>query len=110
VKTLIQQKDRYAIVKTVWASEGKITRARPVSGLFEYDEDLAEVGLPYRMRLVGTEHEQFEEDATSFTGAPGEVSPNELDAVVWGGTWLMLAPKVNRDGNGYDDQRLAGRR
>jgi hypothetical protein len=109
VKTLIQNKDRYAIVKTVWASEGKITRARPVAGLFAYDEDLAEAGLPYRIRLVGTTHEQFEEEATTFTGAPGEVSPNLLDAVVWAGTYLLLQPRTG-EGGGYNDERLAGRR
>lgn len=109
VKTTIQGKDRYATVRTVWASEGKVTRARPVAALFERDDDLAEVGLPYRMRMVGTAHEDFEEQATTFTGAPGEVSPNEMDAVVWGGTWLMLAPRANGS-QGYDDQRLSGRR
>lgn len=109
VKTVIQGENRYAIVRTVWASEGKITRARPVAALFELDEDLAEEGMPYRMRMVGTAHEQFEEEATSFTGAPGEVSPNRLDAVVWGGTHLMLKPRaVNNDK--YTDNRLANRR
>lgn len=109
VKTLIQQKDRYAVVKTVWASEGKVTRARPVSGLFEYDGELGEVGLPYRVRMVGDTHEQFEEEATTFTGAPGEVSPNRMDAVVWAGTYLLLAPKAG-DGDQYTDDRLRGRR
>lgn len=109
VKTTIQSKDRYATIRTVWASEGKVTRARPVAALFERDDDLAEIGLPYRMRMVGTDHEQFEEEATTFTGAPGEVSPNELDAVVWGGTYLLLQPRSG-EGGSYNDERLAGRR
>lgn len=110
VKTVLLGEDRYAAVHEVWASEGKITRARPVAYLFAYDDVLAEEGMPYRMRMVGTAHEQFEDDATSFTGAPGEVSPNELDAVVWAGTRLMLAGRSMSSGKQYDDQRLSGRR
>jgi len=109
VKSLIQTKDRYAVIREVWASEGKVTRARPVSGLFEYDRDLDEVGLPYRVRMVGDAHEQFEEEATTFTGAPGEVSPNRLDAVVWAGTYLLLKPRSGESGT-YNDERLQGRR
>lgn len=109
VKSTIQGKDRYAVVRTVWASDGKITRARPIAGLFELDEDLADDGLPYRIRMVGTAHEQFEEEATTFTGAPGEVSPNRLDAVVWAATYLMLQPRSG-EGGAYNDERLQGRR
>jgi hypothetical protein len=110
VKTTIQSKDRYAVIRTVWASEGKVTRARPVAGLFAYDEDLVDLGLEYRIKMVGTAHEKFEEQATTYTGAPGEVSPNEMDAVVWAATELLLQPQVSRDGDQYDDERLSGRR
>jgi phage terminase large subunit-like protein len=110
VKTVIQGEDRYATIREVWASDGKVTRARPVAALFELDTDLAEEGMPYRMRMVGTAHEDFEDQATTFTGAPGEVSPNEMDAVVWGGTHLMLKPRAINDGETYKDNRLSGRR
>lgn len=110
VKTTIQSKDRYAVIRTVWASEGKVTRARPVAGLFAYDEDLVDLGLQYRIRMVGTAHEKFEEQATTYTGAPGEISPNEMDAVVWAATELMLQPQVSHDGEQYTDERLSGRR
>jgi hypothetical protein len=110
VKSLIQGKDRNAVIRTVWASEGKVVRARPVSGLFEYDPDLEEAGTPYRIRMVGTAHEDFEDQATTFTGAPGEVSPNEMDAVVWAGTYLMLQPRAASEGEQYTDERLSGRR
>jgi phage terminase large subunit-like protein len=110
VKTVLQGEDKYAVIRTVWASEGKITRARPVSGLFELDEELAEEGMPYRMRMVGTAHEDFEDEATTFTGAPGEVSPNRLDAVVWAGTATMLKPRMVHDGDKYEDKRLSNRR
>lgn len=110
VKSTIQGKDRYAIIRTVWASEGKVTRARPIAALFEHDEDLAMVGMPYRMRMVGGDHETFEEEATTFTGAPGEVSPNRLDAVVWAGHALFLENRMQDNGATYNDQRLTGRR
>lgn len=109
VKTTIQGKDRYAVIRTVWASEGKTTRARPVAGLFAYDEDLVEMGMQYRIRMVGDAHEKFEEQATTYTGAPGEVSPNEMDAVVWAATELMLQPRTG-EGGSYNDERLTGRR
>lgn len=110
VKTVLQGVDRYAVIRTVWASDGKTTRARPVSALFELDEDLADEGMPYRMRMVGTAHEDFEDEATTFTGAPGEVSPNRMDAVVWGGTHLMLRPRAASQGEQYNDKRLSDRR
>lgn len=109
LKALIQGKDRYASIRTVWASEGKQSRARPVAALFSLDEDLAESGLEYRMKMVGTEHEEFEEQATTFTAAPSEPSPDVMDAVVWGGTYLLLAPKTGEGGE-YEDDRLRGRR
>lgn len=109
LKALIQGKDRYAAIKTVWASEGKITRARPIAALFSYDEDLEETGLQYRMKLVGGTHEEFEEQATTYTAAPSEPSPDVMDSVVWGGTYLMLAPRAG-DSTEYSDERLRGRR
>lgn len=109
LKSLIQGKDKYATIRTVWASEGKVTRARPIAALFALDEDLAEIGLEYRIKMVGTAHEAFEDQATTFTGAPGEASPDVMDAVVWGGTYLMLAPQAG-EGVEYADERLRGRR
>lgn len=109
VKTVLLGQDRYANVREVWASEGKVTRARPVAALFEYDDLLADEGMPYRCKMVG-HHEQFEEEATTFTGAPGEVSPNRLDAVVWGVSRLMLGVKASGEGTEYRDERLANRR
>lgn len=109
LKTVVQSKDRYAVIKTVWASDGKVTRARPIAALFARDEELAEQGMEYRIRMVGTAHEQFEDQATTFTAAPGEPSPDVMDAVVWGGTYLLLAPRVGESGE-YQDDRLRGRR
>lgn len=105
VKTVIHQVDPYANVVEVWASEGKLTRARPVAALFELREDQE---LPYRARLAG-HHEELEEELTTFTGQPGEVSPNRLDALVWALTHLLLKGRAGSSSS-YKDERLAGRR
>lgn len=58
--------------RTVYASEGKRTRAEPVAALFEQG----------RARLVGV-HADLEDQLTSWTGAAGEASPDILDSTVW---------------------------
>lgn len=78
--TTFKQLDPYVNIETVWASEGKRTRAEPVAALFEPDPDGV---LEYRACLEGR-HPELEEELTTFTGRRGEVSPNVLDALVWG--------------------------
>jgi phage terminase large subunit-like protein len=95
----------YVNIVTTWASEGKITRAEPVAALFVFDADAE---LPYRARLVG-DHEQLEEEMTSYTGEPGQQSPNQLDAVVWAMNDLMLGGTIDTDGK-QRDTRGRGRR
>jgi hypothetical protein len=107
VKQVLFQADRYANVQEVWASDGKVTRARPVAALFERDDLLEET--PYRCRMVGY-HEDLEDECTTFTGAPGEVSPNRLDAMVWGVSRQFLGLRVIGEGSDYDDKRHEGRR
>lgn len=84
VKALLHQVDRAVLVKEVWASEGKRTRAEPVAALFEPGD-----GGPI-FHLVGR-HDDLEGELTSFTGQPGETSPDLLDAMVWAGYGLGLA-------------------
>lgn len=107
VKTVLHQVDRYANVIEVWASEGKVTRARPVAALFEPVDGL-ELAARHRARLAGR-FEELEEQLTTFTGQQGEASPNELDAVVWGMTHLLLKARAGGGGQ-YRDERLHGRR
>lgn len=90
----------------VWASHGKVTRAEPVAALFQLDPE-AEYEQRYQARFVGF-HEQLEEECTSFTGKPGDVSPNRLDAMVWGLWELMLGAEGGSEE--YSDERLDGRR
>jgi phage terminase large subunit-like protein len=65
-------------VKVVDATQGKRTRAEPVAALY------TRPGVVH----VGDGHELLEDQQTSFTGAPGEQSPNALDALVWALTEL----------------------
>jgi PBSX family phage terminase large subunit len=65
-------------VKLVHASKGKLLRAEPVSALYEN-------GM---ISHVGT-FPDLEDEMVNFTGAPGEKSPNLLDALVYGVTFLF---------------------
>ena len=98
--------DPYCNVDTVWASDNKRTRAEPVSVLFEFHADSEP---QVRGRIVGHQTE-LEEELTNTSFTSGEDSPNMLDAMVWGVSYLMLGIKSARKTGRYRDQRLAGRR
>lgn len=70
-------------IDEVWASDSKRTRAEPIAGLFEPVND-----EPPRAVVVGN-WPDLEEQMTTFTGAPGSKSPDELDAAVWALTDVM---------------------
>ena len=68
-------------LKTVTASQGKLTRAEPVAALYEprtIDGRL----IPGRVHHVGY-LDALEDQMVNFTGAQGERSPDRLDALVW---------------------------
>lgn len=96
---VLRQVDRSIPVRLVHASRGKHTRAEPVSALYEQA----------RVHHVGAGHEAVEEQMTTWTDAPGEDSPDLMDALVWAFTDLLVS--------GHDvvvspqrDNRLRGRR
>lgn len=67
----------------VRATRGKVARARPVGGLYER-------GLIHHVgRFV-----ELEDELTSWV--EGDESPNRLDALVWGATYLMLDKETVR--------------
>lgn len=66
-------------VSLVHASRGKITRAEPISALYEQNK-VSHVGF----------FPELEDQMTSYTGAVGEKSPDRMDALVWALTSLML--------------------
>jgi predicted phage terminase large subunit-like protein len=78
VETTLRAVDRSVPVRLVHASRGKITRAEPVSALYEQ----------HRCHHVGC-FPELEDELCSFE--PGSTdSPDRLDALVWGVTDLML--------------------
>lgn len=104
--TVLREEDSNANVIDVWASDGKRTRAEPVAALFEHREDL---DRPYRARMVGFLTD-LEDELTSTLFTKGERSPNRLDAMVWGLSYLMGNGSMAVLRGEQDDQRLAGRR
>jgi predicted phage terminase large subunit-like protein len=78
VETTLRAVDRSIPVRLVHASRGKITRAEPVSALYEQ----------HRVHHAGC-FPELEDELCSFE--PGSTdSPDRLDALVWGVTDLML--------------------
>jgi hypothetical protein len=75
--------DQNVPVTTVWASRGKVTRAEPVSALYEQG----------RMHHVGT-FPQLEDQMTNFTSdfdrATAGYSPDRVDALVFAATELFV--------------------
>lgn len=80
--------------KAVHARVGKRTRAEPISALYEQG----------KVTHSGP-HDVLEDQLCSFSGAPGEPSPDRLDALVWALTELSqgagaMAPVVGTPGAG----------
>ena len=80
VRSVLQASLVKAAVHTVWASKGKRARAEPISSLYEQG----------RVHHVGS-FVELEAEMCSYTGEPGERSPNRLDANVWACWELALA-------------------
>lgn len=90
---IMRDEDVIVPVIVVRASDGKRTRAEPVAALFEQN----------RLHMVG-EQVDVEDQLTSWTGAPGEKSPDRLDALVWGATHFLrhtLEPESEGDDGVY---------
>ena len=79
VENTLRVVDRNIPLRLVHASKGKITRAEPVSALYEQGR-VSHVGM----------FDQLEDQLCSFS--PGSTdSPDRLDALVWAMTELMVA-------------------
>ncbi|MDD5543917.1 MAG: terminase family protein [Acidobacteriia bacterium] len=83
VKAVLNSIDPTVPVKLVWASRGKITRAEPISALYEQG----------KVKHVGT-FPELEDQMCSYTGEAGR-SPDRLDALVWSMTELMIGKSVS---------------
>lgn len=78
VLTVIRTIDPHVPVTLVHASRGKRTRAEPVAALYEQGRWFHVEPFP-----------ALEDQMCSYTGAPGEDSPDRMDAHVWGASSLM---------------------
>jgi predicted phage terminase large subunit-like protein len=83
VEAIIRSVDPNVSFKSVHASRGKVTRAEPISALYEQG----------RVHHVGS-FQQLEDQLCSFTSdfnrSTAGYSPDRLDAMVWALTELML--------------------
>lgn len=71
-------------VKVVHASRGKAVRAEPVSTLYE-QKRIWHVGM----------FAELEDQMCTYTGTPGEMSPDRLDAAVWA-FWELFGLDVGK--------------
>ncbi len=78
VEFVVRSVDPNVSYTSVTASRGKVTRAEPISALYEQG----------RVHHVGT-FPLLEDQMCSWT--PGEKSPDRMDALVWGLTELMAS-------------------
>jgi predicted phage terminase large subunit-like protein len=78
VSTVIHTVDSNVPVTLVHAARGKRTRAEPVSALYEQGRVSHLQPFP-----------ELEDQLCSYTGMPGEDSPDRMDALVWALTEVM---------------------
>lgn len=82
VERVIRTVDARVPYKKVHASRGKITRAEPIAAMYEQG----------KISHVGT-FDKLEDEMATYTGSPGEKSPNRMDALVWAFTELFIESK-----------------
>lgn len=80
VEDAIKAVDPKVVVKKVRASKGKKARAEPVAALYELGKVSHAETMP-----------ETEAELTEWVPDKNMRSPNRLDSLVWGITWLMLA-------------------
>jgi predicted phage terminase large subunit-like protein len=79
VERVLRTVDPKIPYRAVHASRGKITRAEPIAALYEQG----------KISHVGS-FPQLEDEMCTYTGLPGEKSPNRMDALVWALSELFL--------------------
>ena len=86
VLTTLGTQDATVATRKVWASQGKYARAEPVSALYEKG----------RVHHVGM-FAELEDQLCNWVPGEGLPSPNELDALVWALTELLLGTQIPQD-------------
>jgi len=78
VKAVIKAVDKYVPIDEVRATKGKLVRAEPIVALYEQGK------VDHFSKFVDLEYE-----LTTYTGDNKQKSPNRLDAMVWGVSYLF---------------------
>lgn len=86
VGIVIRQFDENVSYKSVHATRDKLTRAEPIAALYEE-------GKGHHVGMLA----ELELEMTTWEAKKGDKSPNRIDALVWGGTELILG-----EGYSYD--------
>jgi phage terminase large subunit-like protein len=82
IESLLRTQRRNISYERVHAARGKLTRAEPVAALYEQG----------KVHHVGG-HPALEDEMTNYVAGMSQ-SPNRMDALVWGLSYLMLKPKL----------------
>jgi len=83
VESVIKNVDPMIRVEKVRAAKSKFARAEPVAQLYEEEQ--------LRVTHLG-DFVELEEELTTYVGRDARYSPNRLDALVWGLTYLLGEP------------------
>lgn len=83
IRQVINGLDASVLVKLVWASRGKVTRAEPVSNLYEQ-------GRVHHLGIFKGLEDQMCDFTPDFDRDEAGYSPDRVDALVWAITELML--------------------
>jgi phage terminase large subunit-like protein len=86
VEHTIRSVDSNVSFRSVVASRGKVTRAEPISALYEQ-------GRVHHVGTFATLEDQMCSFTSDFDRARAGFSPDRLDALVWALTELVLAPQ-----------------
>jgi len=78
----LRTKDPFVEPKLIHISEGKMSRAQPISILADQN----------KLHLIGS-YPKLEDEMISYTGDPKQKSPNRLDALTLAAQELMLEPR-----------------
>lgn len=79
IETVLRTVDKNIPYKSVHATRDKLTRAEPVSAIYEQGQ----------AHHVGR-HVELEYEMTTWEAKAGQKSPNRIDALVWAATELVL--------------------
>jgi len=93
IETVIRSVDKNIPYRGVHATRDKLTRAEPVSALYEFTDS-----KPTQAHHVG-ELPELELEMTSWEAQKGEKSPNRIDALVWGAYELNLVGRAEYNFN-----------